>query len=108
MLRGTQAPISVHDTEEEARERLAAYIRGVIAAESPTAETGVPRGERVKLKDGSEVIIRPVVPDAKPLLLEAFQRFSSQSRYQRFLGTKTRLSPDELAFLTEIDHADHE
>ena len=108
MMRGNQAPVSVHDTEEEARERVAAYIRGVIAAESPTAETGIPRGERVKLKDGSEVIIRPVVPDDKPLLAEAFERLGSQSRYQRFLGTKQRLSPDELAFLTEIDHADHE
>ncbi len=29
MLRGEYAPVSVHDTEEEARERLAAYIRGV-------------------------------------------------------------------------------
>ena len=31
MLRGEYAPVSVHDTEEEARERLAAYIRGVSA-----------------------------------------------------------------------------
>lgn len=28
MLDGEAAPVSVHDTEEEARERLAAYLRG--------------------------------------------------------------------------------
>ncbi len=31
MVRGEYAPVSVHDTEEEARERLAAYLRGVHA-----------------------------------------------------------------------------
>ncbi len=31
MVRGEWAPVSVHDTEEEARERLAAYLRGVAA-----------------------------------------------------------------------------
>ncbi len=37
MLRGEYAPVSVHDTEEEARERLAAYIHGAAAqrAEPP-------------------------------------------------------------------------
>ena len=108
MLEGVHAPVSVHDTEEEARERLAAYARGVAAAEAPTAETGVPRGERVTLRDGSEVIVRPLEPEDRPLLLEGFTRLGRQSRYQRFLGFKKRLSTDELEFLTEIDHVQHE
>ena len=108
MLEGAQAPVSVHDTEEEARERLSAYARGVAAAEAPTAETGVPRGERVTLADGAEVIVRPLEPEDKPLLLEGFLRLGQQSRYQRFLGFKKRLSTDELEFLTSVDHVDHE
>jgi uncharacterized protein DUF2188 len=31
MAEGSDAPVSVHDTEEEARERLAAYLRGIAA-----------------------------------------------------------------------------
>ena len=41
MLEGADAPVSEHDTEEEARERLAAYERGADAAAAPTLETGV-------------------------------------------------------------------
>ena len=33
MLQGSPAPVSVHDTEEEARERLAAYLRGLASSE---------------------------------------------------------------------------
>ena len=40
MLRGEHAPVSVHDTEEEARERLAAYIRGVTAKRAEPGEDG--------------------------------------------------------------------
>jgi GNAT superfamily N-acetyltransferase len=108
MLEGAHAPVSVHDTEEEARERVAAYVRGFAAAAAPTAETGVPRGERVALRDGSEAIVRRLEPEDKPLLLEGFTRLGEQSRYQRFLGFKKRLSTDELDFLTRVDHVDHE
>ena len=31
MLHGSDAPVSEHDTEEEARERLASYLRGIAA-----------------------------------------------------------------------------
>jgi GNAT superfamily N-acetyltransferase len=108
MLEGADAPVSVHDTEEEARERLVAYLRGVAAAAAPTAETGLPRGERVRLRDRSEVIVRPLEAEDKPLLLEGFERLGDQSRYQRFLGFKKRLSTDELEFLTRVDHVSHE
>ena len=40
MVRGEYAPVSVHDTEEEARERLAAYIRGVTAKRAEPGEDG--------------------------------------------------------------------
>ena len=31
MVHGSDAPLSEHDTEEEARERLASYLRGIAA-----------------------------------------------------------------------------
>src|SRR3954467_13332156 len=109
MLEGAEAPVSEHDTEDEARERLAAYVRGIAAASAPTAETGVPRGERVQLADGAEVILRPVRPEDAPLLLEGFEEhFSEQSRYQRFMGAKRRMTPRELAYFTDVDHDRHE
>jgi acetyltransferase len=109
MLEGAEAPVSVHDTEEEARERLAAYVRGATAAAAPTAETGVPRGERVALPDGAEIILRPVRPEDAPLLLEGFEEhFSERSRYQRFLGAKRGMTPRELAYFTDLDHEHHE
>src|SRR3954447_26351666 len=105
MLEGAEAPVSEHDTEDEARERLAQYARGAAAAAAPTHETGIPRGDRATLADGAEVIVRPVEPSDAPLLLEAFaEHFSEQSRYQRFLATKRTLSPRELAYFTDIDH----
>jgi hypothetical protein len=42
MLRGSHAPISVHDTEEEARERLSSYARGAAAAADPEPEQREP------------------------------------------------------------------
>lgn len=109
MLADADAPVSEHDTEEEARERLAQYVRGAAAASAPTAETGIARGDRATLRDGGEVIVRPVVPTDAPLLLEGFaEHFSDQSRYQRFLSSKSTLSPRELAYFTDIDHDRHE
>jgi GNAT superfamily N-acetyltransferase len=109
MLEGAETPVSEHDTEDEARERLASYARGAAAAAAPTLETGIARGDRVTLGDGSEVIVRPVRPEDAPLLLEGFEdRFSEQSRYQRFMGSKRRMSPRELAYFTDVDHDRHE
>ena len=43
-----------------------------------------------------------------PLLADGFARLSTQSRWMRFLGTKTSLSAAELRYLTDVDHHDHE
>src|SRR5688572_3300846 len=50
-MEGSSAPLSRHDTREEAEARLAAYRRGVNQPAS---------GELVDLPDGSEVRLRPV------------------------------------------------
>jgi GNAT superfamily N-acetyltransferase len=97
-MEGSPVPLSHHDTLEDAEARLAAYRRG--AAQ--------PRGELVDLPDGSEVLVRPVRPDDKPLFAAAWERFGDESRYRRFMAAKNHLSPTELAHLTEVDHVDHE
>jgi RimJ/RimL family protein N-acetyltransferase len=94
---GASTPLSRHDTEEEAEERLAAYERGL-------ARTGT---ETVALRDGSEVIVRPVRAEDKPLFAAGWERFGEESRYERFMGVKQRLSMSELAFFTELDQDDH-
>jgi GNAT superfamily N-acetyltransferase len=63
---------------------------------------------RVTLADGVELVIRPVRPDDKRLLAEGFERLSPESRYRRFFRPLDRLSERDLAYLTEIDHTDHE
>ena len=66
------------------------------------------RGQRTVLRDGSEVLIRPVQSTDAPLLADGFARLSARSRQMRFLTSKTELTPAELRYLTEIDHHDHE
>jgi GNAT superfamily N-acetyltransferase len=99
-LAGSDAPVSRHDTEEEALARRDAYQVG--AAASPAT------GENLRLRDGSHVLVRPVRPDDKPLFVAGFERLSDESRYLRFMGHKKALSLRDLEFFTELDHADHE
>jgi GNAT superfamily N-acetyltransferase len=63
---------------------------------------------RVTLRDGSTVLIRPIQPGDKETLERGFARLSEDSRYTRFLAPMNRLSPSMLAYLTEVDHHDHE
>ena len=65
-------------------------------------------GERVRLRDGSVVLIRQVQSGDAPLLADGFARLSIESRQLRFLTGKPTLTPAELRYFTEIDHHDHE
>jgi GNAT superfamily N-acetyltransferase len=65
------------------------------------------RGE-VRLADGSRVTIRPVEPGDKPLIAAGFEQLSEQSRYRRFFTPQRGLDERQLAYLTEVDHHDHE
>jgi RimJ/RimL family protein N-acetyltransferase len=66
------------------------------------------RQQPVMLRDGSQVLIRPVRSDDAPLLADGFARLSDKSRRSRFLSGKDELTPAELRYLTEVDHHDHE
>ncbi len=60
-----------------------------------------------KLSDGSNLIIRLIRPDDKPLLARGLAELSPQSKYLRFFTPKAQLSSRELAYLTEIDGVTH-
>jgi GNAT superfamily N-acetyltransferase len=62
----------------------------------------------VRLADGAQLTIRPVRPDDSPLLADAFAQLSDESRYRRFFTPLRELGAEQLAYLTELDHHDHE
>lgn len=67
-----------------------------------------PEPERlVTLSDGTTIVVRPLRPEDRVLLVEGFARLSAQSRYRRFLRPVTSLSDRELTYLTDVDHQDH-
>jgi len=64
--------------------------------------------QRVELRDGSEVVIRPIEPSDAELLLAGFQELSPESRYKRFFTPLATLDARWLTYLTSVDHHDHE
>ena len=72
---------------------------------SHVSSAGVTAAE---LSDGSEVEIRPLTPGDKAGLAAGFERLSELSRYRRFLSPTSHLSARQLAYLTDVDHHDHE
>ena len=59
-------------------------------------------------RDGSEVLVRAVRPEDKPLFVAGWSAPLRRVGLPRFLAARPTLSVDELAFFTEIDHVDHE
>ena len=62
---------------------------------------------RLSLRDGTPVALRPVVPEDRERLLDAFDRLSETSRRFRFLGSVSSLSDAQLRYLTDTDGVDH-
>ncbi|MET0729909.1 MAG: GNAT family N-acetyltransferase [Solirubrobacterales bacterium] len=85
---------------------LAAGAEGAARTRRLTAE-GRPE-TRLRLRDDSEVLVRPIRPDDKAAVAKAFERLSDDSRYMRFLTAVDELGEAELRYLTEVDHHDHE
>lgn len=65
-------------------------------------------GELVILPYGATIVVRPIRPADGPLLLDGFARLSVDSRRFRFLGGKSTLTGNDVRYLTEVDHGDHE
>jgi RimJ/RimL family protein N-acetyltransferase len=65
------------------------------------------RTSEVFLKDGSRVLIRPVVPSDRVRIAREFERLSPQSRYRRFFSPMKTMSASLLDYLTSVDYVDH-
>jgi len=63
--------------------------------------------ETVALTDGSQVVIRTLCSGEGPIVREIFEAMSEQSRRERFIGPKPRLSQKDLELLASIDHENH-
>jgi RimJ/RimL family protein N-acetyltransferase len=61
----------------------------------------------VCLRNGTRVLIRPITPDDKALLVRGMASLSPRSARLRFLAPKNRLTLAEQRYLTEVDHVDH-
>jgi acetyltransferase len=60
--------------------------------------------ETFTLKDGTQVVIRPIRPDDADHLQETFQRLSMESIYLRFLSFKKELPDEEAKYLATVDY----
>jgi GNAT superfamily N-acetyltransferase len=104
---GFARPLACHDTEDEAEDAIAALERAD-ADPREVAQALNAAAERVRLRDGSVVLVRPVTPVDRCLYAEGFERFGDESRRSRFLTSKKELTEAELDFFTKIDHDRHE
>ena len=59
------------------------------------------------LRDGTRILVRPILPEDRDRLREGLVRLSAQSRYRRFLTSLEHLSDQQVRDLTEIDYDDH-
>jgi GNAT superfamily N-acetyltransferase len=67
-----------------------------------------PAGERAHLRDGTEILIRPIEREDADGLRGGFERLSAVSRYRRFLSEIDHLTSHQVEYLTRLDHQDHE
>lgn len=62
----------------------------------------------VQLRDGTPMLLRPLRAEDRWRLVEGLKRLSPASRYLRFHADIDELSDEQLTYLTDIDHVDHE
>lgn len=65
------------------------------------------RTSEIRLPDGLLVRLRPIVPEDKEELARGYAQLSQESRFRRFLAPPGHLTPEMLAYLTEVDYRDH-
>ncbi|BBX72287.1 GNAT family N-acetyltransferase [Mycobacterium shinjukuense] len=72
------------------RQRLAAFI------------TPIP----VRLRDGTELMLRPVLPGDSARTVHGHVHFSSETIYRRFMSARVP-NPEMMHYLSEVDYVDH-
>lgn len=63
--------------------------------------------QRLTLKDGTPVTIRPIRPEDAGIEQEFVRNLSDESRYYRFMDTVRELSPKMLSHFTRVDYDRH-
>lgn len=69
--------------------------------------SGTSRARRLRLRDGAEVVVRPIRERDAAEFAHAYTRLSEQSRWLRFLSVAKCLSARALRDLTCVDHHQH-
>ena len=59
-----------------------------------------------ELGDGTQVLLRPLLPSDRERVLDGFGRMSAESRYRRFFSDVQRLPSNVLDHLLDLDHHD--
>jgi RimJ/RimL family protein N-acetyltransferase len=60
------------------------------------------------LRDGTAVLLRQIRPEDRDRLAAGLRELSPTSRYLRFHEDLAEFTPEQLVYLTEVDHVDHE
>lgn len=82
--------------------------------ERASKPVGAPVGSRsqrvdlLRLRDSTQLLVRPIAPTDKRTLATAYSTLSTDSRWLRFSAHAPTLSGRDLAYLTEVDHHTHE
>lgn len=63
---------------------------------------------RTELRDGTGVLLRSIRPEDADRLARGVKQLSPASRYLRFHAQVDELSAEQLRYLTEVDHHNHE
>ncbi|WP_335901087.1 bifunctional acetate--CoA ligase family protein/GNAT family N-acetyltransferase [Shewanella algae] len=61
--------------------------------------------EKAKLRNGLEVMLRPILPEDEPKHLDFDNSLTDEDRYKRYFGVRSRMTHEEMAVLTQIDYA---
>ena len=60
--------------------------------------------EKVALRDGRTVVLRPIDPSDAERLIDLHDHLSFESQYFRFFGPKPQLTPSEAEYLANVDY----
>jgi GNAT superfamily N-acetyltransferase len=66
-----------------------------------------PLSRVVRLRDGTPITLRPLLPSDAAELVRGFESLSRESRYRRFLEFVDHLTPAQVEYLTRVDGRDH-
>lgn len=61
--------------------------------------------QEATLKNGRDVMLRPILPEDEPKHLAFDNSLSDEDRYKRYFGVRSKMTHEEMAVLTQIDYA---